>query len=180
MCGPCNPDGVALPVIMILGVTHYHLMIIINHKNCDSSPTLGAFQRIWGIYSLQDSISIHVCQCGQDNVKLYYKVMDQDWFSPSFICENRAHRREYLYTHKWSWERAYLNAEGTSMVQLAPSSKACRDTKCGDPRCTCRKSPFLSPGSVCHILGNGEMNLRSSVQGTSSCQGWEGDSGRCS
>ena len=46
MCGPCNPYGVALPVIMVLGVRHYHLMIIVNHENCDSSPMLGAFQRI--------------------------------------------------------------------------------------------------------------------------------------
>ena len=32
MCGPCNPYGVALPVIMKSGLKHYHLMIIINHE----------------------------------------------------------------------------------------------------------------------------------------------------
>ena len=68
-------------------LTYHHLMIIINHEKVDSSPMLGAFQRIWGIDSHQDSISLHVCQSGQDNVKLHYKVMDQYWFSPSFICE---------------------------------------------------------------------------------------------
>ena len=68
-------------------LTHHHLMIIINHEKIDSSPMLGAFQWIWGIDSHQDLISLHVCQCGQDNVKLHYKAMDQYWFSPSFRCE---------------------------------------------------------------------------------------------